>query len=85
MILNDMIYRDHIFEYTTCSLGSVLGNTALGTIFLNRASIRGQILGTHPHAENIYSAPAMMRMQSVDICGTPYMWYIFGKPSVHQK
>ena len=48
MKLNDMICRDHIFEYDPCSLGSVLGNTALGTIFLDtlpRANIRNTSSG----------------------------------------
>ena len=35
MIANDMIFRDHIFQYTPSSLGSVLGNTVLGTVFLD--------------------------------------------------
>ena len=35
MILNDMIFRDHIIQFTPCSLGSVLGNTALGTALLD--------------------------------------------------
>ena len=33
MMANNMIYRDHI--ETPCSLGIVLGNTALGTVFLD--------------------------------------------------
>ena len=32
---NDTISRDHIIQYTPCSLGSVLGNIALGTVFLD--------------------------------------------------
>ena len=31
-----IITRDHIIQYTPCSLGSVLGNIAPGTIFLDR-------------------------------------------------
>ena len=55
-----MIYRDHIFEYTTCSLGSVLGNTALGIIFLDtlpRANIRttSTVLGVqNPRPREIF-------------------------------
>ena len=33
---HDMICRDHIIQYTPCSLGSVLGNIAQGTVFLDR-------------------------------------------------
>ena len=33
MISNDMIYWCHIFQQTPCSLGSVLVNTAQGTVF----------------------------------------------------
>ena len=42
-ILNDMIFSDHIIQHTPCSLGNVLGNTALGTgqYFLIRS--QGQI------------------------------------------
>ena len=43
MILNDMIHRHHIFQYTPCSLGSVLGNITQGTRFrdtLPKANIR---------------------------------------------
>ena len=34
-IANDMIFRDHIIQYIPCSLGSVLGNIAQGTVFLD--------------------------------------------------
>ena len=40
---DDIEYRDHIVQCTPCSLGSVLGNIALGTVFLDtlpRANIR---------------------------------------------
>ena len=51
MISNDMISRDHIIHYTPCSLGSVLSNTAPGTVFpdtLPRANIRNTPLrGKH--------------------------------------
>ena len=43
MIFNDMISRYHNIQYTPCSLGSELGNTTLGTVFLDtlpRANIR---------------------------------------------
>ena len=42
-ILNAMTCRDHNIQYTPWSIGSVLGNTALGTVFLDtlpRANIR---------------------------------------------
>lgn len=35
MILNHMICGDHVTQYTPCPLGSVLGNTALETLFLD--------------------------------------------------
>ena len=34
LIFDDMIYRDHIIQYTPCALGRVQGNIALGTVFL---------------------------------------------------
>ena len=55
MISNDTINRDHIFQYTPCSPGSVLGNTALGTVFLIHSL--GLISGTYPGAENIDKRP----------------------------
>ena len=33
--INELIFRDHIIQYTPCSVGSVLGNTAQGTVFLD--------------------------------------------------
>jgi hypothetical protein len=36
IIWNAIIYRDHIFQNAPCSLGSVLRNTALGIIFLDK-------------------------------------------------
>ena len=51
MIFNDMISRYHNIQYTPCSLGSELGNTTLGTVFLDtlpRANIRNtSSRGTH--------------------------------------
>ena len=50
MISNDMIYRDHIIKNALCSLGSVLSNIALGTVFINTLprgptdSVRARIL-----------------------------------------
>ena len=43
LISDDMIYRDHIIQYTPCALGRVQGNTSLGTVFprtLPRANTR---------------------------------------------
>ena len=51
MISIDMIWRDHIFQYTPCSLGSELGNMILGTVYLDTlpgANIRNTSLhGKH--------------------------------------
>ena len=35
LIFGRMFYRDHIIQHTSCSLGSVLGNSALGAVFLD--------------------------------------------------
>ena len=35
VVLSGMSYRGHIFQYTPCSPGSVFGNIALGTIFVD--------------------------------------------------
>ena len=60
MILNDVIFRDDIIQYTPCSLGSLLGITAQGTAFLD--TLLGQISVTHPGTESIDNAPAMMQI-----------------------
>ena len=35
MILHDMVNRDHIIQYTPCSLGSVFENITLGTVVID--------------------------------------------------
>ena len=58
--------RDHINQYTPCSLGSVLGNIALGTVCLDtlpRAnSIHTYLRGKHWQCSN---APVMMKISTI--------------------
>ena len=44
-MLSDMIFKDHIIQFTPLSLGSVLENTALGTVFSDTLPI-GNIRNT---------------------------------------
>ena len=62
-ILSEMIFKDHIIQYTPCSLGSVLENTALGTVFSDTLPI-GNIRNTSSRG-NILIAPAMMQKYSM--------------------
>ena len=50
-ISNDMNYIGHINHNTLCSLGSVQGNTALGTVFLDPFP-RANIMNTSSRGEH---------------------------------
>ena len=56
----------HIIQYTPCALGSVQGNTSLGTVFPR--TLPRENIGNTSSRENIYNAPAMMQSGSMLIC-----------------
>ena len=62
VILNDMIYRDHIIQYTPCSRECTYQYCPQGQYFPVHSL--GRISGTHPRAENIDNVPAMMQINS---------------------
>ena len=63
VILNDMIYRDHIIQYTPCSRECTYQYCPQGQYFPVHSL--GRISGTHPRAENIDNVPAMMQINSM--------------------
>ena len=62
LIFGRMFYRDHIIQHTSCSLGSVLGNSALGTVFLDTVNPNPNIpLGEYQ--EQIITRKALPMLQ----------------------
>ena len=65
-ILSEMIFKDHIIQYTPCSLGSVLENTALGTVFSDTLPI-GNIRNTSSRGKHFQCSSNDAEMLNVDI------------------
>ena len=63
VILNDMICRDLIIQYTPCSRECTYQYCPQGQYFPVHSLWR--ISGTHPRAENIDNVPAMMQINSM--------------------
>ena len=66
-ILSEMIFKDHIIQYTPCSLGSVQGNTSLGTVFLDTLP-RGNIRNTSSRGKHLQCSSNDAEKHNVDIC-----------------
>ena len=66
--INELIFRDHIIQYTPCSVGSVLGNTAQGTVFLDTLRDSLANTGTHPCAFFWRCSSNDANRHNVDIC-----------------
>ena len=74
-ILSEMIFKDHIIQYTPCSLGSVQGNTSLGTVFLDTLP-RGNIRNTSSRGKHLKCSSNDADMHNVDICRQTKCHYI---------
>ena len=74
-ILSEMIFKDHIIQYTPCSLGSVQGNTSLGTVFLDTLP-RGNIRNTSSRGKHLQCSSNDADMHNVDICRQTKCHYI---------
>ena len=66
-ILSEMIFKDHIIQYTPCSLGSVQGNTSLGTVFLDTLP-RGNNRNTSSRGKHLHCSSNDAEKPNVDIC-----------------
>ena len=65
-ILSEMIFKDHIIQYTPCSLGSVQGNTSLGTVFSDTLPI-GNIRNTSSRGKHFQCSSNDAETLNVDI------------------